>query len=565
MPIDPADFEDIRNDFTGKKSIRGPKYTGGKRHPRYLGPLRQAFQQTPSKSSGGLRRTLEPFMGGLNVSSNINPGGRALVADYNRFLAEMLNRQKNNDLVLDNEPFLNEEGIIEPKTYYEQIRGGTPRGRKQEQFDTSWKNLQPDSLNDFIRREKLSGGLTPDEHRKMIERWAQFQNLSWRGDPRMNASGYANQTVNAQDKKLPPRQDLGGIAPVYANYDIRGGLSFEDFFKLKLNPDDDMMVVDPPYAGGEGANYDHNMSEDQQKLLAELIGEQAAEGMPVVAFNNPSVAPLYEKHGFKTEIINRPDRYNNYNEKQAREKPEAVMHNIDDFDWFPKSETPFESSWDLLVKGIDIDFSEFPKAKERNMFFGDMLEEIPRTEEEELSEVQMDEKDDPCCTEAKEKLAQAWIESNNMSPERAQTLRDGLAGLSCDEFRRMLETPMGIGTHTNMDNHRRLTERNKLILAEWDACASNSNADWHNIAASADPFKTAWDSITKRGKFKGYSRSNISDRPYRQGKAKAWGIGRKVKRERTQKRYKRNQARGNFRPAMRRQLGAGGTRASSNR
>jgi hypothetical protein len=129
----------------------------------------------------------------------------------------------------------------------------------------------------------------------------------------------------------------------------------------------------------------------------------------------------------------------------------------------------------------------------------------------------------------------------------------------------MLETPMGTGTHTNMDNHRRVAERDKRILAEWDACASNSNADWHDIAASADPFKTAWDSITKKGKFKGYSRSNISDRPYRQGKAKAWGIGRKVKRERTQKRYKRNQARGNFRPAMRRQLGAGGTRASSNR
>jgi len=562
MPIDPKQFESIRNDFSGKRFDGPTKYTGSKNHRRYNGPLRRMFSQTPSKKTGGLRRTLEPFMGGLNVSSNINPGGRALVADYNRFVGDYFNRIKDNDMVVDNEPFLNEDGVIDNKTYYEQIRGGTPRGRKQGKFDTSWKNLQPDSLNDFIRREKLAGGLTPDEHRKMIEKWAQFQRLAWRGDPRMNSQGYANQTSNAPEFKEPKQRDLGEFAPVYENYDIRGGMSFEDFFKLPMDPDDDFGVIDSPYAGGEGANYDHNMSEEQQKLLAELVGEQAAEGMPIVAFNHPSVTPMYEKHGFKTEIINRPDRYNNYNQGK-NVKPEAVMHNIDDFEWFPKkSENPFESTWDLLVKGW---MDEISPEQANAIAFSQTSALDHMEREEELPEVQMDEKDDPCCTEAKEKVAQAWTESGNLSPGNAQTLRDSLAKLPCDNFRLMLETPMGTGTHTNMDNHRRVAERDKRILAEWDACTSNSNADWHDIAASADPFKTAWDSITKKGKFKGYSRSNISDRPYRQGKAKAWGIGRKVKRERTQKRYKRNQARGNFRPAMRRQLGAGGTRASSNR
>jgi hypothetical protein len=719
MPIDPKQFESIRNDFTGKRFDGPTKYTGSKNHRRYNGPLRRMFSQTPSKKTGGLRRTLEPFMGGLNVSSNINPGGRALVADYNRFVGDYFNRIKDNDMVVDNEPFLNEDGVIDNKTYYEQIRGGTPRGRKQEKFDTSWKNLQPDSLNDFIRREKLAGGLTPDEHRKMIEKWAQFQRLAWRGDPRMNSQGYANQTSNAPEFKEPKQRDLGEFAPVYENYDIRGGMSFEDFFKLPMDPDDDFGVIDSPYAGGEGANYDHNMSEEQQKLLAELVGEQAAEGMPIVAFNHPSVTPMYEKHGFKTEI-NRPDRYNNYNQGK-NVKPEAVMHNIDDFEWFPeKSKDPFETSWDLLVKDAkDLDFSFLTPAKERNMFWGDMLEEIPRTEEEELSEVQMDEKDDPCCEEAYSKYNQllrecysgakpkplenwnfSWEQGNacdsfrgalernsSTKPERWSEqgwikYQEGKAKIlaewdacasnadwhdiaaSADPFetswdllvkdeyganvgeisdlkRRsdesfeqhreqavgmMPQTDEGVDeccknafdevgalvVGTNWDDFANFVEDNyggeqpcsvlremmegevvrklkevelhydakdtysaselkeeirviKNALNKWDACASNSNPDWHNITASADPFKTAWDSITKKGKFKGYSRSNISDRPYRQGKAKAWGIGRKVKRERTQKRYKRNQARGNFRPAMRRQLGAGGTRASSNR
>jgi hypothetical protein len=77
-------------------------------------------------------------------------------------------------------------------------------------------------------------------------------------------------------------------------------------------------------------------------------------------------------------------------------------------------------------------------------------------------------------------------------------------------------------------------------------------------------FDQAWSSITK-GRFHGYSRSNISDRPYRQAEHRVWDISRKVKRERTKRRYARNKSRGTVRPAMRRQLGAGGKRASTKR
>ncbi len=71
--------------------------------------------------------------------------------------------------------------------------------------------------------------------------------------------------------------------------------------------------------------------------------------------------------------------------------------------------------------------------------------------------------------------------------------------------------------------------------------------------------------VAKGGKFRGYTRTNISERPVRQAKNKTWGVSRKVKRGRTQRRYKRNKDRGNVRPAMRRQLGAGGKRASTKR
>ena len=73
------------------------------------------------------------------------------------------------------------------------------------------------------------------------------------------------------------------------------------------------------------------------------------------------------------------------------------------------------------------------------------------------------------------------------------------------------------------------------------------------------------DKSDEKGKFRGYSRSSISDRPLRQAKNKAWTVSRKNKRGKTARRYKRNKSRGNVRPAMRRQLGAGGSRASTKR
>ena len=76
-------------------------------------------------------------------------------------------------------------------------------------------------------------------------------------------------------------------------------------------------------------------------------------------------------------------------------------------------------------------------------------------------------------------------------------------------------------------------------------------------------FDEAW-TISKnesKGKFRGYSKNTVSGRAERAGKARAWNQSRKVKRGRTRLRYSRNKKRGNVRPKMRRQLGAGGSRA----
>ena len=71
-----------------------------------------------------------------------------------------------------------------------------------------------------------------------------------------------------------------------------------------------------------------------------------------------------------------------------------------------------------------------------------------------------------------------------------------------------------------------------------------------------------------KGKFRGYTQNNISDRAVKQGKRRAWGVSRKNKSKRTADRYKRAKLRGSgsgARPKMRRQLGAGGERPTRDR
>jgi hypothetical protein len=92
---------------------------------------------------------------------------------------------------------------------------------------------------------------------------------------------------------------------------------------------------------------------------------------------------------------------------------------------------------------------------------------------------------------------------------------------------------------------------------------NNTSTDPLFRRSNEEVFDQVWDTV--KGKFRGYSKNNISGRAERQGKARAWSQSRKVKRGRTRKRYARDKKRGNVRPRMRRQLGAGGSRKETKR
>lgn len=87
----------------------------------------------------------------------------------------------------------------------------------------------------------------------------------------------------------------------------------------------------------------------------------------------------------------------------------------------------------------------------------------------------------------------------------------------------------------------------------------------HGKVTNLDPSRLRPTFDMHKGKFRGYSKDNIGGRAERQGKARAWNQSRRVKRKRNRQRYARDKKRGNVRPRMRRQLGAGGSRKETKR
>ena len=87
----------------------------------------------------------------------------------------------------------------------------------------------------------------------------------------------------------------------------------------------------------------------------------------------------------------------------------------------------------------------------------------------------------------------------------------------------------------------------------------------HGKVTNIDPSRLRPTFTMNKGKFRGYSKDNIGGRAERQGKARAWNQSRRVKRKRNRQRYARDKKRGNVRPRMRRQLGAGGQRRETKR
>jgi len=184
--------------------------------------------------------------------------------------------------------------------------------------------------------------------------------------------------------------------------------------------------------------------------------------------------------------------------------------------------------------------------------------------EEEIPEVKTKDMDnDPCCEEARMKFREALRKHFGRS---SWGDIDSIIEGSCEELQRELESWISQNWNREEDKDKHgitLHEDLLRIQNEWDACSSESFEGV--FTASSDPFEMAWGMMVK-GEFRGYSPNrNISERPYRQAKAKTWQQSKKVQRGRTQKRYQRNKTRGNIRPQQRRQLGAGGRRFSTKR
>ena len=209
--------------------------------------------------------------------------------------------------------------------------------------------------------------------------------------------------------------------------------------------------------------------------------------------------------------------------------------------------------------------------------------EIPEVKTEDMG-------NDPCCNEAREMwregLIEGWGDDRfTNDPEGGQAILESYDAMSCDEFQQSLEgrfdaqgyallgggssnkrakTRLGMNPSSPRSNYVWEDHLAQRVLQAWDKCSESRQEANDMLYASSDPFEAAWDSISK-GRFRGYTQSNISNRPYRQAEHRVWDISRKVKRERTKRRYARNKSRGTVRPAMRRQLGAGGKRASTKR
>ena len=169
-----------------------------------------------------------------------------------------------------------------------------------------------------------------------------------------------------------------------------------------------------------------------------------------------------------------------------------------------------------------LDLSDFPKAKERDMFFGDMLEQIPMVEEESL---QADMGGDACCIDAKNKWIEGLRDIFGADERHGGDLQYSLPGIenmhthpylsanaeiyrhyeemSCEEFRDAIEQFAGGRPgklyDANVKRSRGAPPTSehylaKRILEEWDLCEAKSTfGDNMDIYASADAFEAAWD------------------------------------------------------------------------
>ena len=328
------------HDVEGQMIVPSPlKWPGGKGRPSYVGPLRDAFNRV-----GRQRRVVEPFLGGANIALNLQPE-RALLSDSDPHLISAYEHMLSPEgISIDWSQFTDDEGMIEKPTFYDLIRGGLPQGRIG-----TWPPREG-SLNHFMQNMQ---DLSPEERRRMVQMWLLFQQAAYQGHTRRRDGLF--RIGSGTLGPYSPTWDYSHYAPLMRGWDLRN-MGIADFMDSDLvNPEQDFLVLDPPYLK-QGANYTPDGFDRLQQPMAEWAGGLAQQGLPIVAFNSQFARPLYDKERFNTILHSRMDTSGGRG-GQRGVQPEMIAYaNIPDMDWFRnhpsaqfiKSQDAFAIGWSML-------------------------------------------------------------------------------------------------------------------------------------------------------------------------------------------------------------------------
>jgi site-specific DNA-adenine methylase len=349
------DAIDASLDYSGKKSIPSyMKWSGNKNHPEYLRGYRTAL-----RNAGRNRRYVDPFAGSASLPFNLVPGQEALLSDFDDMNIGFHNAVKEGTIgdELDFSDFMR-DGVVNRKTFFEDLRGGTPSGRiypptdkRSYPLDTRWPPRK-NSLN-YIINELNEANINPASNLEAIKAWARMQNAGFRGDARFNqkpARGvkrWYNISANEENYR-PVKRNYYAYRPLMENFNFVNMDVFDFLNDMELDPKRDFMPIDSPYIE-EAGNYDHGI--DHRKL-ARVLGSLKDEGMPIVATNSELAMPLYQDEGFDTFLM---DRRNNSGAKRTSRgiKPEMVAVTpglISEREWKgPRiQKSLFEIAWGLV-------------------------------------------------------------------------------------------------------------------------------------------------------------------------------------------------------------------------
>ena len=345
------------------------KWGGGKGKPHYIYPLRELFRRIGGHD--GDAEVLDPFMGSARYGLNLNPGGKATMSDLDPRLVNAM-KAIQSGVSLDWSPYKDDAGFITPQTFFEQIRGGTPRSRGGTHFENFWPPREG-TLNHLFNRDDLSEA----EQLQAIKLWMMYQNLATAGFPRM-AGGLANNTFNWKPPghRIEDEWDYSHFQEPMANFDIRhmNALDFLQDPSIIDTEKTQLMTLDPPYflepgAYGEKKKKQEGFDEPTTRKLATLAGDLAASGMPIVSYNSAHAAPIFEDAGFDVHYNKRRDNFRSRKGSEMVDKPEMVATantGMTEDDWFRDHE---EHRWpydDLeprrVVKGFQSTLDAFDLA-----------------------------------------------------------------------------------------------------------------------------------------------------------------------------------------------------------